>query len=63
MMLNSTLGKFGLRSNKTQVVDPVDFHEFHKSDQHDIRFVSALTEERVEIDDNHQVEDDPVSQT
>ena len=54
-------GKFGQRSKKIQVVDPVKFHEFHKSDHHDIRYVSALTEERVEIHYKHQVEDDPVS--
>ena len=56
--------KFGQRTNKTQVVefiDPVKFHECHKRDRQDIRYVSALTEERVEIHYKHQVEDDPVS--
>lgn len=64
MMLNSMWGKFGQKPNKTQVVefiDPVKFHAFHESDRHDIRYVSVLTEERVEIHYKHQVEDDPVS--
>ena len=63
MMLNSMWGKFSQNPNKTQVVeliDPVKFHEFHKSDRHVIRYVSALTEERMEIHYKHQVEDDPV---
>ena len=64
MMLNSMWGKFGQRSNKTQVKefdDPKKFSAFHESDKVDIRYVSVLTEDRVEIHYKHQVEDDPVS--
>ncbi|XP_078355818.1 uncharacterized protein LOC144640593 [Oculina patagonica] len=64
MMLNSMWGKFGQRSNKTQVRefdDPKAFTEFHESDKYDIRYVSVLTEERVEIHYKHELEDDPVS--
>ena len=52
IMLNSMWGKFGQQTNKTQVVeftDPIKFHEFHDSDKVDIRYVSPLTEVRVEI--------------
>ena len=64
MMLNSMWGKFGQKPNKTQVKefdDPVKFHEFHDSDKYDIRYVSVLTEQRVEIHYKHQLQDDPVS--
>ena len=64
MMLNSMWGKFGQKPNKTQVKefdDPVKFHEFHESDKYDIRYVSVLTEQRVEIHYKHQLQDDPVS--
>ena len=64
MMLNSIWGKFGQKPNKTQVKefdDPVKFHEFHDSDKYDIRYVSVLTEQRVEIHYKHQLQDDPVS--
>ena len=64
MMLNSMWGKFGQRTNKTQVRefdDPVAFSKFHESDKFDIRYVSVLTEERVEIHYQHELEDDPVS--
>ena len=63
-MLNSMWGKFGQKPNKTQVKefdDPVKVHEFHDSDKYDIRYVSVLTEQRVEIHYKHQLQDDPVS--
>ena len=52
MMLNSMWGKFGQRHNKMQVrefAEPQAFHEFLDSDQNDIRYVSTLTEDRVEV--------------
>ena len=64
MMLNSMWGKFGQKPNKTQVrefTDPVAFSKFHESDKYDVRYVSVLTEKRVEIHYKHQLEDDPVS--
>ena len=64
MMLNSMWGKFGQKPNKTQVKefdDPIKFSDFHHSDKYDIRYVSVLTEQRVEIHYKHQVEDDPVT--
>ena len=63
-MLNSMWGKFGQKPNKTQVKefdDPVLFHQFHDSDKYDIRYVSVLTEQRVEVHYKHQVQDDTVS--
>ena len=63
-MLNSMWGKFGQKPNKTQVKefdDPVKFHEFHDSDKYDIRYVSVLTEQRVEIHYKPQLQDDLVS--
>ena len=64
MMLNSMWGKFGQKPNKTQVKefdDPIQFHEFHDSDKYDVRYVSVLTEQRVEVHYKHQLQDDPVS--
>ena len=64
MMLNSMWGKFGQKRNKTQVKefdDPIKFHEFHDSDKYDIRYMSVLSEQRVEIHYKHQLQDDPVS--
>ena len=64
MMLNSMWGKFGQRTNKTQVKefdDPMTFSKFHESDKFDIRYVSVLTEERVEIHYKHELEEDPIS--
>ncbi|XP_068734550.1 uncharacterized protein [Montipora capricornis] len=52
MMLNLMWGKFGQCINKTQVrefTDPQPFVQFLDSDQHDVRYVSSLTENRVEI--------------
>ena len=64
MMLNSMWGKFGQRTNKTKVqefYDPQKFAAFHESDRYDIRYVSVLTKERVEIHYRHEKEDDPIS--
>ncbi|XP_067036362.1 uncharacterized protein [Acropora muricata] len=52
LMLNSMWGKFGQQTNKTQVkefIDPPDFWQFLDSSAHDVRWVSPVTEERVEI--------------
>lgn len=52
MMLNSMWGKFGQQENKTQVkefTEPSDFWHFLDSDQHDIRWISPLDEDRVEV--------------
>ena len=52
MMLNSMWGKFGQRHNKMQVrefTEPQAFQEFLNSDQNDIRYVSTLTKDRVEV--------------
>ena len=64
MMLNSMWGEFGQKPNKTQVKefdDPIRFSQFHDSDKYDIRYLSVLTEQRVEIHYKLQQEDDPVS--
>lgn len=64
MMLNSMWGKFGQKPNKVQVCefdDPVAFSAFHESNKYDIRYVSVLTENRVEIHYKHQLEDDLAS--
>ena len=58
------MGKFGQKPNKTQVkefTDPVAFSQFHESDKHNIRYVSVLNEQRVEIHYKHQLKDDPIS--
>ena len=52
MMLNSMWDKFGQRHSKMQVREFTEsqaFHEFLDSDQNDIRYVSTLTEDRVEV--------------
>ena len=52
MMLDSMWGKLGQRINKTQVrkfTDPQPFVQFFDSDQHDVRNVSSITEDRVEV--------------
>ena len=64
MMLNSMWGKFGQRENKTQVkefTDPQTMHAFLDSDQNDIRYVSPLTEERVEVHFKKEHDDRGVS--
>ena len=51
-MLNSMCGKFGQQTNKVQVkefTEPPDFWQFLNSSQMDIRWVSPLHEERVEV--------------
>ena len=66
MMLNSMWGKFGQKTNKTQVRefdDPVTFSNFHESDKYDICYVSVLTENRVEIHFKHELEDDHPTST
>ena len=45
-------GKFGQRTNKTQIKefdDPLRFSAFHESDANDIRYASVLSEDVVEI--------------
>ena len=52
ILFSSMRNKFGQRLNKTQVkeiVDHIAFHMFLDSDEHDVRYVSPLTEERVEV--------------
>ena len=52
MMLNSMWGKFGQRTNKTQIKefgDPMRFSAFHESYANDICYVSVLSEDIVEI--------------
>lgn len=64
MILNSMWGKFGQRENKTQVkefVDPQSMHTFLDSDGNDIRYVSPLTEERVEVHFKKEHDDRGVS--
>ena len=57
-------GKFGQKPSKTQVCkfdDPVKFNEFHDSNKYDIRYISVLTKQRIEIHYKHHLQDDPVS--
>ena len=64
MMLNSMWGKFGQRLNKTQVQefkDPQAFHRFLDTDTLDVRHVSVINEQMVEVHYQHQDEDIPVS--
>lgn len=64
MMLNSMWGKFGQRINKNQVKEFSDhqkFSAFHESDKNDIRYVSVLSEEIVEVHYKNELEDVPVS--
>lgn len=52
ILFRSMRKEFGQRLNKTQVKEIVDhmaFHMFLDSDEHDVRYVSPLTEERVEV--------------
>ena len=52
LALNSMWGKFGQNTNKMQVKEftkAQPFHQFLQSDKHDIRYVSPLTEQRVEV--------------
>ena len=64
MMLNSMWGKFGQRLNKTQVQefdDPQAFHRFLDTDSLDVRHVSIMNDQMVEVHYQHQKEDIPVS--
>ena len=64
MMLNSMWGKFGQRPSKTQVkefVDPIQIHKFLDSDKFDVRYVGVVNDSRVEVYNQHEVEDEPVS--
>ena len=59
LMLNSTWGKFGQRTDKIQVkefTDPQSFLEFMDSNKHKMTFVSALTEERLQIHYRQEVD-------
>ena len=64
MMLNSMWGKFGQRLNKTQIQtfdDPQAFHRFLDTDTLDIRHVSVINDDMVEVHYQHQEEDIRVS--
>ena len=64
MMLNSMWGKFGQRLNKTQVQefnDPHAFHRFLDTDTLDVRHVSVINDDMVEVHYQYQDEDIPVS--
>ena len=64
MMLNSMWGKFGQRLIKTQVQefdDPQTFHQFLDTDSLDVRHVSIINDQMVEVHYQHQKEDIPVS--
>ena len=64
MMLNSMWGKFGQRLNKTQIQtfdDPQAFHRFLKTDTMDVRHVSVVNDQIVEVHYQYQDEDIPVS--
>ena len=64
LMLNSMWGKFGQRLNKTQIQafdDPHTFHRFLDTDTLDVRHVSVINEEMVEVYYQHQKEDIRVS--
>ena len=64
MMLNSMWGKFGQRLNKTRVQefdDPQTFHQFLNTDTMDVRHVSVINDQMVELHYQHQEEDIPVS--
>ena len=64
MMLNSMWGKFGQRLNKTQVQefnDPQAFHRFLDTDTLDVRHVSVINDQLVEVHYQYQDEDIPVS--
>ena len=64
MMLNSMWGKFGQRLNKTQVQtfhDPQTFHQFLDTDTMDVRHVSVINDDMVEVHYQYQDQDIPVS--
>ena len=64
MMLNSMWGKFGQRLNKTQVQafdDPQAFNRFLDTGTLDVRHVSVMNDEMVEVHYQYQDQDIPVS--
>ena len=64
MMLNSMWGKFGQRLNKTQVEtfdDPQRFHQFLDTDTMDVRHVSVINDDMIEVHYQYQDQDIPVS--
>ena len=64
MMLNSMWGKFGQRLNKTQVQtfdDPHQFRQFLDTDTLDVRHVSVINDDMVEVHYQYQDQDIPVS--
>ena len=64
LMLNSMWGKFGQRLNKTQVQtfdDPQAFHCFLNTNTIEVKHVSVVNEEMVEVHYQYQDEDIPVS--
>ena len=64
MMLNSMWGKFGQRLNKTQLQtfdEPQSFHRFLDTDTMDVRHVSVVNDQLVEVHYQYQDEDIPVS--
>ena len=64
LMLNSMWGKFGQRLNKTRVQefeDPQTFHQFLNTDTMDVRHVSTINDQMVEVHYQYQKEDIPVS--
>ena len=64
MMLNSMWGKFGQRLNKTQVQafdDPQAFHHFLDTDILDVRHMSVMNDQMVEVHYQYQDQDIPVS--
>ena len=63
MMLNSMWGKFGQRLNKTQVQtfdDPQAFHRFLNTSTIEVKHVSVMNEQMVEVHYTYQDEDIPV---
>ena len=64
MMLNSIWGKFGQRTNKTQVWefdDPQKFSTFCNSDTLQIKYVGVQSHDRVEVQYTLQEEDESIS--
>ena len=64
MMLNSVWGKFGQRTNKTQVWefdDPKKFSTFCISDTLQIKYVGIQSDDRVEVQYTLQEEDESIS--
>ena len=64
MMLNSMWGKFGQRTNKTQVRefdDPQKFSTFCNSNTLQIKYVGIQSDDRVEVQYTLQEEDESIS--